>query len=457
MVNMKKTKKFIVLFLLFISQNLFAFKNDLILQTTFPQNVARITLFYLNDRYQEKFIVVKKPESNNFAIDTITLEPNTLIRYSVMGTEKKFVEQVFLLPKTDTLKLVVDDKFYLSAPNQATVFVENYVNYYQYNNIFSLPPHGRDIEAISGFLTENNKKISNSKIDVEEKRILNNIALADYYTRGFTLAFEKNDMKLATRLYQGLSQHKAQLQSNVTHFNKRIFYDVIRYQGYQHGKKQLSLSDKVQYSIKANWDRVITVSYLIFALNESGRLDKTLVKEELKKVVEYSGMEFFEDLEKVKRKILPALSSMESIFLVNQFDKEDNLKQILIADKPRLIVMEFGASWCVPCREEMPYFLKMKKHYSSKNVKFVNLSLDKDIDHSKWLKSLQETNAQSETNQFRLKDVSKKQFFSSINISSVPKFVVLDGKGKILETDFERPKDEQVFRKKLDALILHLK
>ncbi|MGM0648537.1 MAG: TlpA disulfide reductase family protein [Bacteroidota bacterium] len=39
-------------------------------------------------------------------------------------------------------------------------------------------------------------------------------------------------------------------------------------------------------------------------------------------------------------------------------------------------VINFWATWCVPCVEEMPYFVKAEKKFSSEKVKFLYISLD---------------------------------------------------------------------------------
>jgi len=42
----------------------------------------------------------------------------------------------------------------------------------------------------------------------------------------------------------------------------------------------------------------------------------------------------------------------------------------------KLLVVNFWASWCSPCREEMPGFSRLQKKFSDKSVQFVGIAFD---------------------------------------------------------------------------------
>lgn len=42
----------------------------------------------------------------------------------------------------------------------------------------------------------------------------------------------------------------------------------------------------------------------------------------------------------------------------------------------KIVVLNFWATWCVPCKEEMPMFVEVEKEYASKGVVFVAASID---------------------------------------------------------------------------------
>ena len=44
--------------------------------------------------------------------------------------------------------------------------------------------------------------------------------------------------------------------------------------------------------------------------------------------------------------------------------------------KGKILVINFWATWCAPCREEMPYFSRMSREYSAHGVQFIGISSD---------------------------------------------------------------------------------
>ena len=45
----------------------------------------------------------------------------------------------------------------------------------------------------------------------------------------------------------------------------------------------------------------------------------------------------------------------------------------------KVVVLNFWATWCGPCREEMPAFSRMQKQWADRNVQFVGLSSEEPL------------------------------------------------------------------------------
>ena len=44
--------------------------------------------------------------------------------------------------------------------------------------------------------------------------------------------------------------------------------------------------------------------------------------------------------------------------------------------KGKVLVVNFWATWCVPCREEMPEFVKAQQEYGGRGLQFVGIAID---------------------------------------------------------------------------------
>jgi peroxiredoxin len=54
-----------------------------------------------------------------------------------------------------------------------------------------------------------------------------------------------------------------------------------------------------------------------------------------------------------------------------------NGKTVRLSDfKGKVVVLDFWATWCPPCREEIPNFIKIQKEWKNKGVTMVGLSMD---------------------------------------------------------------------------------
>ena len=44
--------------------------------------------------------------------------------------------------------------------------------------------------------------------------------------------------------------------------------------------------------------------------------------------------------------------------------------------KGKVLVVNFWATWCTPCREEMPEFVRLQREYGPKGLQFVGIAVD---------------------------------------------------------------------------------
>ncbi len=93
------------------------------------------------------------------------------------------------------------------------------------------------------------------------------------------------------------------------------------------------------------------------------------------------------------------------------------------------------ATWCVPCKSELPYLDLLQKEYSGKNIKFLTIAIDEPVHRTKWNAFL-EQNPHSGIHAFA---ESTNDFNKDYMIISVPRFILIDPEGKIVSSNAPRP------------------
>jgi peroxiredoxin len=58
----------------------------------------------------------------------------------------------------------------------------------------------------------------------------------------------------------------------------------------------------------------------------------------------------------------------------------------------KYVLVDFWASWCIPCRQEHPFLKKAFEKYNAKGFTIISFSLDKLEDKNKWLAAIEKDN-----------------------------------------------------------------
>ncbi|KQO20627.1 hypothetical protein ASF10_16255 [Flavobacterium sp. Leaf82] len=112
-----------------------------------------------------------------------------------------------------------------------------------------------------------------------------------------------------------------------------------------------------------------------------------------------------------------------SNFALNDKDgKALNVKDITAGKK--YILIDFWASWCGPCRKEIPNLKTAYAAYSDKGFEILSISIDKD--QKAWLKALGQENMQWHN----LLDDNKVS--NAFNVKTIPATYLVDSKGIII-------------------------
>ncbi|WP_299527169.1 TlpA disulfide reductase family protein [uncultured Lutibacter sp.] len=128
-----------------------------------------------------------------------------------------------------------------------------------------------------------------------------------------------------------------------------------------------------------------------------------------------------------------------------QFDNYENFAggTTSLSDlKGKYVYVDVWATWCGPCKREIPFLQKVEKQYHGKNIEFVSLSVDKLDDHNKW----QEMVKEEELGGIQLfADKSwESDFVTGYLIKGIPRFILIDPNGNIVNSNAPRPSESKL-------------
>lgn len=122
----------------------------------------------------------------------------------------------------------------------------------------------------------------------------------------------------------------------------------------------------------------------------------------------------------------------------------------LKALRGKYVYIDVWATWCVPCKAEIPFLAKVEEEYHGRNIHFVSLSVDRLADKQKWLSYVKEHQLKG-IQLMADKDFSS-EFVKKFNIGGIPRFLLIDPNGKIVDGDAKRPSNPEL-RKQFDSLL----
>lgn len=110
-------------------------------------------------------------------------------------------------------------------------------------------------------------------------------------------------------------------------------------------------------------------------------------------------------------------------------DSPDGEKLKLSDLRGKVVLIDFWASWCGPCRRENPNVVKLYEKYKDKGFEIFSVSLDKD--KSAWIKAIKDDNLKWKNH------VSDLKYWSSATaklygVSSIPSTVLIDKEGRVI-------------------------
>ncbi len=132
----------------------------------------------------------------------------------------------------------------------------------------------------------------------------------------------------------------------------------------------------------------------------------------------------------LRQAAMPEPSAADAIYAIRLPDLQ-NSPQKLDQWRGKVLVVNFWATWCEPCREEIPVFIKMQDEHGAKGLQFVGISIDQ-ADKTAEFSRIFKINYPSLIGTFDTVEVSRQ---AGNTRRVLPYTVILDRNGKIVATE----------------------
>ena len=394
---------------------------------------------------------------------------------------------------SDTLDLPYEGMYYLLLTDEKSSFV-------YLENGFNLQIETEDDDFINAMKfngtgqEENNYMLQKNKV-IESK--LGNPSdfkdvLKAYAVDEKTFIQTIEDLKIS--LLNKLESSKIKNQKFVTNEKKEIdilglkYFDLYApYHGYATANNEFKTSDsfpKVAADVDMNDEETFKHSYsyrgLIGAVFERVMHDtptegqtsfdrgmeklqtvkSKMIRSELTKNMLYELNLQVQDIDKIYKGIIA--NSIDSTFNKEGTKKYETLKKLgkgsaaptfdyenvtggktsLESLKGKFVYIDVWATWCSPCIAEIPALKEVEKEYHGRNIEFVSISIDNRKDFEKWKKMVADKELKGV--QLCADHAWESDFVKSFAIDGIPRFILIDSEGKIVNADAPRPSDEKL-------------
>ncbi len=136
-----------------------------------------------------------------------------------------------------------------------------------------------------------------------------------------------------------------------------------------------------------------------------------------------------------------------------KFPKLENFKgakKALDDFKGKYVYVDVWATWCGPCKQQIPFFSKLIEEYKDKNIVFVGISTDSarrngtiEKANTKW-RAMVKTKKMKGVQLFAGTSTFNADFYRPYVINGIPRFILIDPDGNIVDANAPRPSQSQL-------------
>ncbi len=258
------------------------------------------------------------------------------------------------------------------------------------------------------------------------------------------IAFNKKDSLNIMNLGASLDRDELYLNNDYLSF----LSDVLRYKYFIKRKKYPKPSEVYDYIIsnetflKGKLRVAILKRYLKgIGTSEKRKFDQYLIK--FKDVaLEKEHLDFLERALNYQKELNGLTNESTGSLRRMKDETVYDFKKVLEREKGKVVLVDFWASWCGPCRKETPFLEKMIS--SINDSKFIVVSISMDKDSKAWERASKMDGFDKKKHNYLIVDWEKSSLYSDYKIKTIPRYILFNKTGEIIDDDAPRPSNKEL-------------
>lgn len=119
------------------------------------------------------------------------------------------------------------------------------------------------------------------------------------------------------------------------------------------------------------------------------------------------------------------------------------LNEIIQQNIGQVIYLDFWASWCIPCRQEMKETRKIIEYYKNENkIVYIFISIDELV--SNWKEASKTELLNDLENNYLMKDFNSSKLKDKYKLNTIPRYILINKKGQIVNHNAPRPSEPRL-------------
>lgn len=136
-----------------------------------------------------------------------------------------------------------------------------------------------------------------------------------------------------------------------------------------------------------------------------------------------------------KKNLLDNIIVNDSLIELSQAKK--SWQEAVISEKNEFVLVDFWASWCSPCRAQLPLLHKAKENCKNDPIEFISVNIDKN--ETDWALASKAEAAYLNENNYHLILTSKEsEVIKKWSINTIPRYMIFKN-GIVISKDFSNP------------------